>query len=165
MNQGHPPKDAELTDMIYSLVQAPNADSDGNLHWIKSCAAFIDAFIVFDEAHALADSYDEAKESHFVVHCWILSALSIVPLFLFFLSTAGKVTQFGQPHGQDKSSCINVSELISPHPFVSVGFDQLSHCHKFQQGQTIQEVTLLHFTSHLRRPLYVTSCYVSEYWC
>ena len=163
MNQGHPPKDAELTDAIYSLVQALNADSDGNLHRIKSCAAFVDAFIVFDEAHTLADSYDEAKESRFVVLRRILSALSTVPLFSFFLSTAGKVTQFGQPCGQDESSRINVGELVSPHPFVSVGFDQLSHCHKFREGQTIQEVTSLRFTSHLGRPLYVASCYVSEY--
>lgn len=113
-----------------------------------------------DEAHTLVNSYDEDKESRFVVLCQVLGALSTSSLFLFFLSTAGKVTQFSQPHGQDESDHINCSELVAPHPYITVGFDQLSYLHKFQQGQTIQDITLLCFISHLRRPLYVTSCYV-----
>lgn len=84
----HPPKDAELTDVIFSLLEALNADSDEHLHQNKSCAVFIDAFIIFDEACTLADSYheDKDKESHFAVHCQIVSVLSTVPLFSFSFS-------------------------------------------------------------------------------
>ena len=74
-----------------------------------------------DEAHTLVNSYDEDKESRFVVLCQVLGALSTSSLFLFFLSTAGKVTQFSQPHGQDESDHINCSELVAPHPYITVG--------------------------------------------
>ena len=161
MNQRDPPDDEQLTDAVTSLLKVLNADSDENLHRIQSGATFVDAFIVFDEAHTLADSYDEDKESRFVVLRRILSALGPIPLFSFFLSTAGKVTQFGQPRGQDESDRINGGELVSPRPYVSVGFDQLSSHYKFRQGQTIKDVTSLRFISHLGRPLYVASCYVS----
>jgi hypothetical protein len=161
MNQRDPPSDAQLTEAIETLLEVLNADSDEKLHRIQSGATFVDAFIVFDEAHTLADSYDEDKESRFVVLRRVLGALRPLPLFSFFLSTAGKVMQFGQPRGQDGSDRINGGNLVSPRPYVSVGFDQLSYHYKFRQGQTIEDVTSLRFIAHLGRPLYVASCYVS----
>ena len=155
-----PPNDEELSTALTSLLKVLNADSDETLHRVQSGAQHVDAFIVFDEAHTLADSYDEDKESRFVVLRRVLGALSTSPLFSFFLSTAGKVTQFGQPRGQDESDRINRGEFVAPRPYVAVGFDQLSYLHKFRQGQTIQDVTSLRFISHLGRPLYVASCYV-----
>jgi hypothetical protein len=162
MNKGDTPSDAQLTEAVERFLQALNADSDEELHRIQSGAKFIDAFIVFDEAHTLAGTHDTAHDSHesrFVVLRRVLRALSPLPLFSFFLSTAGKVTQFGQVRGEDRSNRINGGTLVSPRPYVSVGFDQLSY--KFKQGQTIQYVTSLRFVAHLGRPLYVASCCVS----
>ncbi|KAI9444403.1 hypothetical protein BJY52DRAFT_1128237, partial [Lactarius psammicola] len=80
------------------------------------------------------------------------------PLFSFFLSTTGKVTQFGQPRGEDASAHINGGEFTSPRPYIFVSFDQLARDFKFQQGQTLDYVTSLRFISHLGRPLW-GSCY------
>ena len=147
------PTDKELRSAFGALREALNADSDESKHRIKAkqSEAFIDAFIMFDEAHTLADSYDENQESRFVALRRILHALSQIPLYSFFLSTTGKVTQFGQPRGDDKSSRINGGYLISPRPYVFVGFDQLAH--KFRQGQHRNDVTSLRFISHPGRPL------------
>ncbi|KAI9429233.1 hypothetical protein H4582DRAFT_2089709 [Lactarius indigo] len=85
----------------------------------------VDIFVVFDEAHTLADSFDNQNESRFVVLRRILSSISLEPLFSFFLSTTGKITQFGQPRGQDASNRINEGKLTTPHPYIYLGFDQL----------------------------------------
>ena len=153
MKKATTPTDKELSNAFGVLRDALNADSDESKHCIKAkrSGAFIDAFIMFDEAHTLADSYDENRESRFVVLRRILNALSQIPLYTFFLSTTGKVTQFGQPCGDDKSSRINDGDLVSPRPYVFVGFDQLAH--KFRQGQSLKDVTSWCFISHLGRPL------------
>ncbi|KAH9179801.1 hypothetical protein EDB89DRAFT_2238751 [Lactarius sanguifluus] len=77
----------------------------------------VDIFVAFDEAHTLADSFDDQNESRFVV--------LRQPLFSFFLSTAGKITQSGQPRGQDASNRINEGKLTTPRPYIYLGFDQL----------------------------------------
>jgi hypothetical protein len=155
MDKGTFPNDTELTEALTALRQALNPSSGTMKHRIdaKDSAAFVDVFIEFDEAHTLADSFDDDKESRFVVLRRVLHALGRIPLFSFFLSTAGKVTQFGQPRGDDKSDHINGGCFVSPRPYVFVGFDQLTHGHKFRQGQTLEYVTSMRFIAHLGRPL------------
>ena len=123
-------------------------------HCISSEYTYVDIFILFDEAHTLTDCYDDHKESRFVVLRWALSALADEPLFSFFLSTTGKVTQFGQPRGHDASDRINDGYLASPHPYIVVGFDQLVQHRKLKRGKTtLDDVTTLDFIAHLGRPL------------
>jgi hypothetical protein len=152
------PSDKDLTDALQALIKALNADSDEKsvtehrIHTPERPQLInVDVFIVFDEAHTLADSYDHDNESRFISLRRVLHALRSLPLFSFFLSTTGKITQFGQPRGQDKSNRINGGHLVSPRPFVFTGFDQLVG--KFKQGQRLDHVTSLLFISHLGRPL------------
>jgi hypothetical protein len=142
-----PPSDKDLTDALTVLTKALNAgEQSATEHHIG-----IDVFIVFDEAHTLANSYDDDNESRFISLCRVLHALRSLPLFSFFLSTTGKITQFGQPRGHDNSGRINGGCLVSPRPYVFIGFDQLIE--KFEQGQELDHVTSLRFISHLGRPL------------
>ncbi len=110
---------------------------------------------MFDEAHTLTDCYDKHRESRFVMLQQTLSVLSSLelPLFLFFLSTTGKVTQFSQPRGHDNSDHINDGYLATPCPFIFIGFDQLVQNHKVRWGSTLDDVTSLDFIAHLGRPL------------
>ncbi|KAI9436499.1 hypothetical protein H4582DRAFT_2078772 [Lactarius indigo] len=96
----------------------------------------VDIFVAFDEAHTLADSFDDQNESRFVVLRRILSSISSEPLFSFFLSTTGKITQFGQPRGQDASNRINEGKLTTPRPYIYLGFDQLMQSQKATMGYT-----------------------------
>ncbi|KAI9445640.1 hypothetical protein BJY52DRAFT_1102519, partial [Lactarius psammicola] len=84
-------------------------------------------FIVFNEAHTLAESFNDRQESCFVVLQCIFNSVLLDPLFSFFLSTTGKITQFGQPCGQDASNHINDSTLTMPCPYIHLGFNQLIH--------------------------------------
>jgi hypothetical protein len=112
----------------------------------------VDIFITFDEAHTLTACHDDCKESRFVVLRRALSILSEEPLFSFFLSTTGKVTQFGQPRGHDASGHINEGFLTTPAPYIYVGFDLLVQT-KVRRGMSLETVTTLDFIAHLGRPL------------
>ena len=114
----------------------------------------VDVFIAFDEAHTLADSFDDTHESRFVVLRRILGSLSSAPLFSFFLSTTGKITQFGQPRGQDASDRINDGSLATPRPYIYLGFDQLMQSRKILARQTtLDDVVSLECVAHMGRPL------------
>lgn len=134
--------------------EALNKGDDEMNHRIKVNAhIFVDVFIAFDEAHTLTNCYDDRKESRFVVLRRALSVISDVPLYSFFLSTTGKITQFGQPRGLDNSDCINHGNLATPRPYIYLGFDQLANNHKVRPSTTLDEVTSLEFVAHLGRPL------------
>ena len=123
-------------------------------HRISDPYKYVDIFVSFDEAHTLTSCYDDHNESRFVVLRRALSALSDEPLFSFFLSTTGKVTQFGQARGHDASDRINHGRLASPRPYIFVGFDQLVQHRKIERGTTtLDDVTTLDFIAHLGRPL------------
>lgn len=120
----------------------------------KTPSIFVDVFIAFDEAHTLTDTLDDEDESRFVVLRRILGTLSSAPLFLFFLSTTGKVTQFGQPRGQDRSARINNGQLATPRPFIYLGFDQFMQSQKiFDKWKTLDDVTSMKCAAHMGRPL------------
>ncbi|KAI9429403.1 hypothetical protein H4582DRAFT_2065292 [Lactarius indigo] len=107
-----------------------------------------------DESSRLADSFDDQNESRFVVLRRILSSISSEPLFSFFLSTTGKITQFGQPRGQDASNRINEGKLTTPRPYIYLGFDQLMQSQKvLVRWTTLDHVTSLECIAHMGRPL------------
>ena len=150
------PSDEELTKAIVALRTALNKNSNEKERCIiTKYNVNVDVFIMFDEAHTLTDCYDKHRESRFVMLQQTLSVLSSLelPLFLFFLSTTGKVTQFSQPRGHDNSDHINDGYLATPRPFIFVGFDQLVQNHKVRRGSTLDDVTSLDFVAHLGRPL------------
>ncbi|KAI9429189.1 hypothetical protein H4582DRAFT_2153637 [Lactarius indigo] len=129
----------------------------------KSCTGpksdCVDVFITFDEAHTLADSFDDTRthESRFVVLHRILHSLSSDPLFSFFLSTTSKITQFGQPRGQDASNRINDGSLATPRPYILLGFDQLMQSRKIlDRWTTLDDVVSLECIAHMGWPLWGT---------
>lgn len=144
--------------IIKALQFLENSLNDGgnekeDSHRISTPLTSVDIFVIFDEAHTLTGCYDDRKESRFVVLRRVLSALTTQPLFSFFLSTTGKVTQFGQPRGHDASDRINDGCLASPRPYIFVGFDLLVGDRKIRRGMTLNDVTTLDFIAHLGRPL------------
>ncbi|KAH9050406.1 hypothetical protein EDB83DRAFT_2190226, partial [Lactarius deliciosus] len=73
-----------------------------------------------------------------------------LPVFSFFLSTTGKITQFGQPRGQDKSNCINDSSLTTPCPYIHLGFNQLMQSQKIlDQWTTLDHIISLECIAHM----------------
>ena len=85
-----------------------------------------DVFIAFDEAHSLADHWDQITGlSNYTELRRALQVFSVSSLFTFFLSTTGKILQFSPPHVQDPSNRINQGVFTPPRPFIELGFDQL----------------------------------------
>jgi hypothetical protein len=156
------PDSVNLIEALKELRNVLNGDDDPTAHSIRvktrktsdAHNRFVDVFIAFDEAHTLAESVDDQKESRFVVLRRELCSLSTQPLFLFFLSTNGKVTQFGQPRGHDPSNRINYGTLTTPRPYIYLGFDQLMRNRKvFSRWKTLEDVTSLECIAHMGRPL------------
>ncbi|KAH8977434.1 hypothetical protein EDB86DRAFT_1199678 [Lactarius hatsudake] len=169
-NSSGKPKTAELAQALYGLREVLNSGDkllSGHCIFLgkglhKRCIGSkdcVDVFVTFDEAHTLADSFDDIHkhESRFVVLRRILNFLSSDPLFSFFLSTTSKITQFGQPRGQDASNRINDGELATPRPYIHLGFDQLMQSQKIlNQWTTLHHVVSLECVAHMGRPLWGT---------
>ena len=108
---------------------------------------------MFDEAHPLTQPFSDGKGSHFVSLRRALRVLSEQSFFTFFLSTTCKICQFTPPRGRDASHHINDSRLITPLPFIYLGFDQLMAGRKiFVEYKTLKDVTSLDCI-HMGRPL------------
>jgi hypothetical protein len=156
MKSSKPPNDEALASALTLLRKALNAD-DPKTHCIRSKkwpVRFIDVFVAFDEAHTLAEVVDDQNETRFVVLRRLLSSLTSEPLFSFFLSTTGKITQFGPPRGHDASGRINHGVLATPRPYIYLGFDQLMKTRKvFDKWHTLGDVTSLEYNAHMGRPL------------
>lgn len=115
---------------------------------------FVDVFIAFDEAQTLVDSVDGTGESRFVILRRQLCSLSSSPLFVFFLSTTGKITQFCQPRRHDPSSRVKDGALATPRPYIHFSFDQLMKDYKVMScWKTLEDVTSLKCVAHMGRPL------------
>ncbi len=120
----------------------------------ESSNTFVDVFIAFDEAHSLTAPYhDEDPRSNFTELRRALRVLLHDPLWSFFLSTTGKITQFSLPRGLDPSSRINRGTLITPSPYIHLGLDQLTLSRKITKRDTLDYVTSLECVAHLGRPL------------
>jgi hypothetical protein len=115
---------------------------------------FVDIFVAFDEAQTLVKVIDKRNESRFIVLRRALSSLSSYPLFTFFLSTTGSITQFAHPREQDPSSRISAAKLSTPRPYIYLGFDQLMQSRNvFERWKTLEDVTSLECAAHMGRPL------------
>jgi hypothetical protein len=158
-------KPGEISTALQNLREILNKGDPSDEHRIpEKCTAdndeSVDIFITFDEAHTLSECFDKhANESRFIALRRVLNGLKSKPLFTFFLSTTGKITQFGQPRGRDPSTRIFQGHLATPHPYIYLGFDQLMEgCKLFAPAPskntlTLEDVISMKFASHLGRPL------------
>jgi hypothetical protein len=172
--------DAAVSTALQGLREVLNRGDLKNEHRIPSKSAadnnkFVDIFITFDEAHTLSEYFDElTEESRFIALRRVLNGLISEPLFSFFLSTTGKITQFGQARGRDPSNRVSGGALATPRPYIYLGFDQLMKDHKLfapvvsdspdsptspvlpapsKNTTTLDYVTSMKFAAHLGRPL------------
>lgn len=152
----------DITSALQRLGQALNRGGKINTGRIyaknvpTSSKQFVDIFVAFDEAHTLSERRDNLGESHFIILRRVFSSHSADPLFSFFLSTTGKVTQFIQPRGRDPSDRINDDNLSTPRPYILLGFDQLMEGYKLfssSKPPTLQHVTSIEFAVRMGRPL------------
>lgn len=158
----HEEQISESLDMLQKALHASSGPQSLDGHHI--CAKgpekisgsekiFVDIFIAFDEAHTLVKTTDNSKESSFVILCRILGSLIEYPLFMFFLSMTGSITQLSRPRDQDPSNRISSSDLSAP-PYIHLGFDQLMQGRKvFDRWKTLDDVTSLDCAAHMGRPL------------
>ncbi|KAI0292092.1 hypothetical protein B0F90DRAFT_1823220 [Multifurca ochricompacta] len=97
----------------------------------------IEIYISFDEAHSLTTPFGEHDwRSPFTELRRALQMLEGSPMWSFFLSTSGKITQFSQPRSVDPSTLME-TQKISKH-------------------NTLKDVTSLECISHMGRPLWGT---------
>jgi hypothetical protein len=116
----------------------------------------VDIFIAFDEAHSLTPPFnDEDPRSNFTeLRRALRDMLPVLnPLWTFFLSTTGKITQFSLLRGLDPSSRINRGKLITPSPYIHLGFDQLMRKRPITEDSTLDEITSIECIAHMGRPM------------
>jgi hypothetical protein len=150
--------DTRLSTAVTNLRTALNAGTgsqDSHRIYARKPKDFVDVFIAFDEAHTLVNTIDKtSNQSHFVILRRRLSTIKLHPVFTFFLSTTGSITQFSQPHRQDTSKHINSGALLTPRPYIHLGFDQLMQsCRISIRYKTLDDVTSLECAAHMGRPL------------
>jgi hypothetical protein len=128
------------------LSNKPNSNKD---------KVFLEVFIVFDEAHPLTRPFNTTStRNDFAKLQQALGISQNEPLFTFFLSMTGKISQSTPPHGHDPSNRINDGKLTIPTPFIWLGFDQLMGKHKiFGKNKTLKHVTSLDCIAHMGRLL------------
>jgi hypothetical protein len=118
-------------------------------------AVMADVFIAFDEAHSLAEHWNQTTGlSNYIELRRALHVFSASSLFTFFLSTTGKISQFTPPRARDPSSRINQGVFTPPRPFIELGFDQLMWNRKvLERYKTLEQVTSSECIAHMGRPL------------
>ncbi|KAI9430649.1 hypothetical protein H4582DRAFT_2063550 [Lactarius indigo] len=145
--QGYPPADHKVRNFLTDDQSMGSAGKNRNKF--------------YEEVIAKASEYESHGELGGAELSTALKALQISissePLFSFFLSTTGKITQFGQPRGQDASNRINEGKLTTPRPYIYLGFDQLMQSQKvLVRWTTLDHVTSLECIAHMGRPLWGT---------
>lgn len=115
---------------------------------------FVDIFIAFDEAHSLtAPFHEEDMRSNFTELRRALRELLNSPLWSFFLSTTSEITQLSLPRGFDPASRIVRDTLITPSPYIHLGFDQMMESRKLSEHSTLDYITSTECIVHMGRPL------------
>ncbi|KAI0301711.1 hypothetical protein B0F90DRAFT_1816914 [Multifurca ochricompacta] len=115
----------------------------------------VDIYVMFDEAHSLTNPFSEHdSRSPFTELRRTLRVFVKKPIWSFFLSTTGKITQFSQSRSADPSNRIRLGELLTPGPYIYLGFDQLMETRKISKRNTLEDVTLLECIAHMGRPLW-----------
>jgi hypothetical protein len=144
-----------LSQLREAFKESDRGTLSGCITSKTSSEALVDVFIAFDEAHTLTEAFDTKGQSRFIVLHQLLFDIAHCPLFTFFLSTTGKITQFGQPRGKDPSNRIIQGIYSTPRPFIYLGFDQLVD--SFSKGisgkHTLDDVTSLEYAAYMGRPL------------
>ena len=122
-------------------------------------ATSIRVYITFDEAHPLTVPFTKTSaESDFSQLRRALNLLRKLPLFTFFLSTAGTISQFIPSRSYDASERMIKGTLSTPTPFIHLGFDQLMGSRKVLEVFThLDHVTSLECIAHMGRPMYVVT--------
>ncbi|KAF8519088.1 hypothetical protein BU17DRAFT_47994, partial [Hysterangium stoloniferum] len=117
-------------------------------------------FLEFDEAHLLTDKEtfrEERGHSHFSELRRALRMMHSSPVFSFFLSTTGKISQFTPFRAVDSSTRLMEGRLHLIPPYMDLGFDQSMKGREACDGShTIDQVAELGFMAHLGRPLFGT---------
>ena len=130
----------DMTDAFSKLWECINTGG-------SSETGFVDVFLMFDEAHVLANIFDTSGRSNLIELQQALQVLVKAPLFTFFLSTTSKV------HCNDASSCIS-DGIFKTYPFINFGFDQLMKDRRImEEFKTLKDVTKLDCIAHMGRPL------------
>jgi hypothetical protein len=116
-------------------------------------------YIALNKAHPLTMPFSECSaESNYSQLCQALNHLHELPLFTFFLSTTGKISEFTPSCGFDVSERLNHRDLNTPTPFIHLGFDQLmGSCKILKKYKTLNNVTTLECITHMGRPMYAMS--------
>lgn len=117
-------------------------------------------FMAFDESHSLTDPFDkddDPRNTHFTQLRRVLRMLYGEPVFTFFLSTTGKISQFTGPRSVDPSSRIAQGMFQLIPPFVDLGFDQwMKHTKIKDDGSSsLEDVSKFEFMAMFGRPLCV----------
>jgi hypothetical protein len=119
-------------------------------------------YIGFNEAHPLTVPFSEhSAESNYSQLRRALNHLRELPLFTFFLSTTGKISdsEFTPHRGFDASERLVHGSLNTLPPFIHLGFDQLmGSCKILETYTTLDDVTTLECIAHMGRPMYAMSC-------
>jgi hypothetical protein len=154
------PDDLQMSDALTRLREAVFGQlqldkiSSHRIQGMVSTDRSVDIFLTFDEAQTLAEIVDKNDESRFIVLRRALSSASSIPLFTFFLSTTGSITQLLHPRDEDPSLRISGGKLSTPPPYIYLGFDQMMQGRKvFERYTSLKDVTSLECASHMGRPL------------
>jgi len=114
-------------------------------------------FLAFDEAHPLTSvvaSEDGSRYSNFSLLRRVLRLMHGSPIFSFFMSTTGKISQFTPAPNVDVSTRIMEDQCYVIPPFVALGFDQLMEGHQVLDGShTLDEIARDEFMVQFGRPL------------
>lgn len=156
---GSDPSSDGLTKALDRLRSTLSAGSDQMTCTIRAKDAniFVDIFIAFDEAHSLTTPFhEEDMRSNFTELRRALRELLNSPLWSFFLSTTSEITHPSLPCGFDPSSRIIRSTLITPSPYIHLGFDQLMRSRKLSERSTLDYITSVECIVHMGRPLWGT---------
>ena len=113
--------------------------------------------LAFDEAHTLTDREGDREDawSNFSELRHVLRALHRFPLFSFFLSTTGKISQFTSAKDEDVSRRVILGQLALIQPFTDLGFDTFAEPLSLEVDWYLENVTTDWHIAHLGRPLYV----------
>ncbi|TDL16546.1 hypothetical protein BD410DRAFT_755314, partial [Rickenella mellea] len=112
--------------------------------------------LAFDEAHTLTLGNTENKTwSAFSELRRALRTLKKCPLFSYFLSTTGKVSQFSSSSRDDWSNRVQKTLLGLIEPFTELGFDQLAE-KLHEDNCTLEYITSMDYWVTLGRPLFAS---------
>ncbi|KAI0247841.1 hypothetical protein BJV78DRAFT_1285209 [Lactifluus subvellereus] len=150
-----------MTDRVETLS---NKELLGAFEMLRECVCdgtslkvklpLADVFIAFDEAHSLAEPWDNGSSlSNYTEIQRALRVFSNASLFTFFLSADGNISYLLPPRTRNPSNRIAQGRFHTPRPFIELGFDQLMWDRKIlDKYKTLEHVTSSECIAHMGRP-------------